>query len=62
MPDLDPFLLSQVRQLIAQDLRAAGSDEDLARRLAEKGYGLRLTEKGQVLTTLPHGVEIGPLH
>ena len=58
----DPFILSQIRQLIAQDLRAARTDDDLARRLAAKGYGLCLTDQGRVLTTLPHGVEIGPLN
>ncbi len=62
MPHTDPFLLSQIRQLIAQDLRAARSDEDLALRLAAKGYGLRMTDHGRVLTALPHGLEIGPLH
>ena len=62
MPALDPFLLSQIRQLIAQDLRAARSGEDLARRLAAKGFGVQDTDHGPVLTTLPHGVDIGPLH
>lgn len=55
------FILDQIRQLIAQDLRLAVSDADLAARLAHKGYGLRLTHQGKVLTTLPHGVEIGPI-
>lgn len=62
MSRADPFLLSQIRQLIAQDLRAAQSGEDLARRLAAKGFGLRDTDQGAMLTTLPHGVDIGPLH
>lgn len=62
MRPTDPFLLSQIRQLIAQDMRAAASPEDLARRLALKGYGLRDSDRGPVLTTWPHGVEIGPLH
>jgi hypothetical protein len=62
MPTPDPFLLAQIRHLIAQDLRAARSDEDLTRRLAAKGYGLQSTETGLRLTTLPHGVDIGPLH
>lgn len=61
MPNPDPFLLSEIRQLISADLRAARSDEDLASRLAAKGYGLRLTDRGRVLTALPHGLEIGPL-
>lgn len=58
----DPFLLSQIRQLIAQDLRAARDAEDLLRRLAAKGYGLRDSDLGPMLTTLPHGRDIGPLH
>lgn len=62
MPVFDPVLLSQIRQLIAQDLRAARSDEDLARRLELKGYGMRVTDHGRVLTSLPHGLEIGPLN
>lgn len=62
MPPFDPLILSQIRQLIAEELQAAGSEEDLLQRLAAKGYGLRLTERGQMLTTLPHGVEIAPLH
>ena len=62
MPNPDPFVLSQIRQLIAGDLRAARSDEDLAQRLAAKGYGLRMTHHGRVLTALPHGLEIGPLN
>lgn len=55
------FILDQIRQLIAQDLRQAVSDADLSARLAHKGYGLRMTPYGKVLTTLPHGVEIGPI-
>ncbi len=62
MPTPDPFLLSQIRQLIAQDLRAARSGDDLAHRLAAKGYGLRDSDHGPMLTTLPHGLDIGPLH
>jgi len=62
MPTTNPFLLSQIRQLIAQDLRAAQSGEDLARRLAAKGYGLRDSDFGPMLTTLPHGLDVGPLH
>lgn len=62
MSTVDPFLLSQIRQLIAQDLRAARSDDDLARRLAAKGFGLRDSDCGPMLTTLPHGLDIGPLH
>lgn len=57
----DPTILEQVRKLIAQDLKSARSDEDLVCRLARQGYGLRVTEHGRVLTTLPHGVEVGPL-
>ena len=56
-----PFLLSQIRQLIAQDLRAAQSEDELIRRLAAKGFALRDTERGRMLATLPHGVELGPL-
>jgi hypothetical protein len=62
MPDHDPFLLSQIRQLIVQDLRAAQTTEDLTRRLAAKGYGLRDSDFGPILTALPHGRDIGPLH
>ncbi|MFN3294778.1 MAG: hypothetical protein ACK414_15225 [Gemmobacter sp.] len=58
----DPFLLAQIRQLIAQDLRAASSHDDLMRRLAAKGFGLRDSDDGPMLTTLPHGRDIGPLH
>lgn len=56
------YVLDMIRQVIAPDLCAALSEDDLRKRLAFKGYGLRRTERGQVLTTLPHGVEIGPLH
>jgi hypothetical protein len=56
------YTLDLIRQLIDPDLRAAKSETDLRARLANKGYGLRVTEKGRVLTTLPHGVEIGLLH
>jgi hypothetical protein len=56
------YILDQIRQVIAADLRAARSDEDLRLRLAAKGYGLRITTEGRVLTTLPHGLELGPLH
>lgn len=62
MPLFDPVLMAQIRQLIAQDLRAARSDEDLIRRLKLKGYGMRITDHGRVLTSLPHDLEIGPLN
>jgi len=53
--------LLQVRQLIAGDLRAAKNRDDLIRRLAAKGLGMRDGDGGPVLTTLPHGLVIGPL-
>ncbi len=59
---LTAYQLAQVRQLIDTDLRAAKDTDDLARRLAAKGFGLRHGENGPVLTTLPHGLDICPLH
>jgi len=35
--DADPFVLLEIRRLIAQDIRQASSDEDLRRRLAGTG-------------------------
>lgn len=61
MPQPAAYTLDLIRRLIAQDLRLAQSEDDLIRRLAGKGFGLRHTLKGMMLTTLPHGVEIGPL-
>lgn len=61
MPQPATYTLDLIRRLIAQDLRLAQSDDELTRRIAVKGFGLRDTLKGRMLTTLPHGVEIGPL-
>lgn len=61
MPQPAAYTLDLIRRLIAQDLSLSQSEDELTRRLAVKGFGLRDTIKGKMLTTLPHGVEIGLL-
>lgn len=38
MPHLDPLILSQIRQLLAQELQVSDPGGELARRLAAMGY------------------------
>jgi hypothetical protein len=54
----NPVTQLHVQRLLEQDLRLATDDTDLRRRLAFKGYGLRDTDRGRFLVTLPHGVEV----
>ena len=58
---LDPFTIRQIREVLKPDLKSAKSEHDLKTRLKAKGYGLRPTPQGTVLTAEPHGVPLFPL-
>ena len=57
-PVPDALTLARLRALIAEDLRCAVDDGDLARRLARNGYGYADAPGGRRLVTLPHGVDL----
>ncbi|MCO4839784.1 hypothetical protein OAC63_00710 [Amylibacter sp.] len=55
---IDPFTIRQIRELLRPDLQSATSRTDLKARLKAKGYGLRNSIHGTVLTAEPHGVPL----
>ncbi|MDO9525427.1 MAG: hypothetical protein Q7J57_07765 [Gemmobacter sp.] len=55
--DPDPQILSQIRQLIAQDIRHSSSSDELRQRLAGKGVTPAASERMQ----LPHAVDTGSI-
>lgn len=57
---LDPFTIRQIHDLLRVDLQAAKSESDLKARLKAKGYGLRPSNQGTVLTAEPQGVPLFP--
>lgn len=57
----NPCLTAEILDLIREDVSGACDDADLRRRLARNGYGFRDTDRGRVLVTLPHQVEVCPL-
>ncbi|WGI21281.1 hypothetical protein [Amylibacter sp. IMCC11727] len=57
---LDPFTIRQIREMLQSDLRNATSQADLTQRLNAKGYGLRPSANGTMLTAEPQGLPLFP--
>ena len=57
----DPFITAQVIDLVIRERDSALSPREWKHRLAGYGYAIKDTAHGQVVETLPHGVEIGVL-
>lgn len=57
---LDPFTIRQIRQLLQKHIRSATSIANLKARLKAKGYGLRPSDQGTMLTAEPQGVPLFP--
>ena len=55
----DPFITSQVIELVLRERASSLSQREWKHRLAGYGYAIRDTDHGQVVETLPHHVEIG---
>ena len=51
-------VISQVRSFVMGERQLCVSDQEWKFRLRGYGYDIRHTDHGDVLTTLPHGVEI----
>ena len=58
----DPTVIAQLRQFALSERARCVSDREWAHRLRGYGYDLRQTERGRVLATLPHGVEVCTLN
>ena len=54
----DPLVQAQVLELVTRESAMALSARELKHRLAGYGYGIRATETGPVVETLPHGQEV----
>jgi hypothetical protein len=54
----DQFMTAQIIELVATERSKALSKRDWKHRLAGFGYGIRETDAGDVLETLPHHVEV----
>ncbi len=57
---LDPFTIRQIHEVLRADMQSATSDTDLKARLKAKGYGLRSSDQGTMLTAEPQGVPLFP--
>lgn len=57
----DPLVLAQVIDIVTREYLTASSAQDWHGRLERVGYAVRETDRGQVIETLPHHVEICPL-
>ena len=53
----DPFVTSNVIDLVMRERSIALSNREWKHRLAGYGYSVRDTDHGQILETLPHHVE-----
>lgn len=54
----DPFVASKVIDLIREEREKALSLREWKHRIAGYGYSIKDTDAGQVVATLPHGVEL----
>jgi hypothetical protein len=54
----DPFATSNVIALVMKERTISLSNREWKHRVAGYGYGIRDTDHGQILETLPHHVEI----
>lgn len=57
----DPFIVAQVMELVMRERDLALSPREWAHRLAGYGYAVRESDRGQIVETLPHHIEIGVL-
>lgn len=57
----DRAFAAQVLELVTRERKAALSRREWTHRLAGMGYGIRQTETGAVVETLPHRVVVCPL-
>lgn len=51
-------VVSEVRTFVMEQRKSCVSDREWKFRLRGYGYDINQTERGTVLSTLPHGVEI----
>jgi len=54
----DRFVAAQVLDIVSRERGKSLSRREWKHRLAGMGYGIRETEAGDILETLPHRVEI----
>ena len=54
----DAFITAQVVELVATERNKALSTREWKHRLAGFCYGIRETDAGQVIETLPHHLEV----
>ena len=54
-PDVNSVTLAGIRQVVAEDFRAARTSEGLEARLERKGFMLRRFDGATYLATAPHG-------
>ncbi|APE45004.1 hypothetical protein BOO69_17500 [Sulfitobacter alexandrii] len=59
MINKDPFITAQVMDLVLRERAVALSNREWKHRLAGYGYAIRDTDRGQIVETLPHHVEVG---
>ncbi|WP_415922506.1 hypothetical protein [Tateyamaria sp. SN6-1] len=57
----DSFIAAQVLEIVSRERKLALSRREWKHRLAGMGYGIRETDAGDVLETLPHRVPVCPL-
>ena len=58
MGNQDQFAAAHVLELVSRERSLALSHREWKHRLAGMGYGIRETDRGQMLETLPHHVAI----
>ncbi len=61
MINKDPFIAAQVVDLVLRERDVALSQREWKHRLAGYGYAIKDTDKGQIVETLPHHVEVAVL-
>lgn len=54
----DRFVAAQVLDLVTRERGKALSRREWKHRLAGMGYGIRETDLGDIVETLPHGIEV----
>lgn len=54
----NPMAITEVRNFVMRERGQCVSDREWKHRLKGYGYDIRQTDRGRILTTLPHGVEI----
>ena len=57
----DRFVAAQVLEIVSRERKLALSRREWKHRLAGMGYGIRETEAGDMVETLPHRIPVCPL-